>query len=153
MEDLAIERRLIKLEEHCPFNSPEKIAVISENINVNLNSLRSDIKRNDDDIRKILLLNRSLVDQGKSQGEIIQNIQAALLELKNIKIIDPTSNIEMDVTFNNFSKYILERINPDKQVKRWADRLKNWGYIISVVILFLAFIFGINIPTIINFFK
>jgi len=105
-----------------------------------LHALENKYDKLEQDNIKLFSLSVELANQGKTQAEIIEKLQQYINDLKNISITDSSGAI-FSMTMNNFAKYVLERINPDKQVKKWVSRIKDYGFLILTIFVILFLIF------------
>jgi len=119
--------------------------------------IESKLDKIEEETTKLFSLNVELASQGKANMEIIEKLQKYINEIKNISITDSSGAI-FSMTLNNFAKYVLERINPDKQVKKWVSRIKDYGFLFLVIIVIILLIIqsifqGTEIKEILNTLK
>ena len=138
---------MIKIDE-----LESKVNQLEQKINISETDIRSHLdlcsikfieiekqtKDNNDKILKLLLINQELVTQGKAHKELLD-------EIKKIQDDTKTMSVEIDggetqITNQAFAKYILNKINPDKQIHKWSERIKDWSSIIIFVVVILYII-------------
>jgi hypothetical protein len=127
-----IENIIHLLEQKIGINDTEVKSFI-ETHNIKSIDIEKQIKDINEKVLKLLFISQELVNQGKAHKEIIDEIKKVQDELKIIDIDIEGSHSKM--THAEFAKFILNKINPDKQIEKWSTRIKNSFPIIILIIL------------------
>ena len=128
-----LENKIKLLEQQCSSKHTEMKFIFDTLVTKNT-EVEKKIKDNNDKINKLLLIIQELVNQGKLHKDLIEGVSKQNDELKTVSITIDDSIVKM--THSEFAKFVLNKMNPDIKMRKWSDRIRDWGLII-------IFIFGI----------
>lgn len=130
-----VEDKLKQIEQQFNFKQLEQKTKSEES--------EKQIKENNDKILKLLLISQELVNQGKTHKEILDEVKKNQSESKTVLVDIGINKVKM--SYEEAIIYILNKINPDKQIHKWSTRLKEISYIVFFIMFIIYLIFQLLI--------